>query len=195
MSVQKNTEKSNDKRKAIMDASLKLFCEKCFQDTSTASISHQAKVATGTLFLYFDSKEELVNELYLDCKQDFAAYTAEGVWDNNTFKTRLKHIWEKGTEWCLQNPEKMQFMTQFSSTPYITKLTREKAVSYMKLMNEVLEDAIAKKEVTASSVELLSRMLGGYFHNARLYLLDNAKSKNLKKWQDEIFDWIWSGIH
>ena len=178
-----------------MDASLKLFCEKCFQDTSTASISNEAKVATGTLFLYFDSKEELVNELYLDCKSDFAQYVEQGVWSHPTFKAQLKHIWERGTEWCLQNPEKMQFMTQFSSSPYITKLTREKAVSYLKLMNEVIEKAIANKEVKASSVELLSRMLGGYFHNARLFLLDNTQSRNLKKWQEEIFDWIWKGIH
>jgi AcrR family transcriptional regulator len=180
MIPQKNADKHTDKRKAILDASLKLFCEKCFQDTSTASISNEAKVATGTLFLYFESKEELVNELYLECKGDFAGYVEEGVWDKPSFKTRLKHIWERGTEWCLQNPEKMQFMTQFSSSPYITKLTREKAVGYLKLMNEVIEKAIANKEVTASSVELLSRMLGGYFHNARLFLLDNAQSRNLK---------------
>lgn len=195
MVTQKGTEKNSDKRRAIMDASLKLFCTKCFQDTSTASISHEAKVATGTLFLYFDSKEDLVNELYLDCKNDFTAYMSDNVWQQPGFKARLKHIWERGTEWCLQNPEKVKFMTQFSSTPYITKLTKAKAIGHLKLMNEVIERAIADKEVTTSSVELLSRMLGGYFHNARLYLLDNAKNKNLKKWQDEIFDWIWNGIH
>ncbi len=195
MGTLKITDKHNDKRKAILDASLRLFCDKCFQDTSTASISHEAKVATGTLFLYFESKEELVNELYLECKGEFATYVETGLWDNLTFKTRLKHIWERGTDWCLQNPEKMQFMTQFSSSPYITKLTREKAAHHLRLMNEVLDKAIASKEVATSSVELLSSMLGGYFHNARLFLLDNNQNKNLKKWKEEIFDWIWKGIH
>jgi AcrR family transcriptional regulator len=195
MVSQKIIDKHSDKRKAIMDASLKLFCTKCFQDTTTSSISNEAKVATGTLFLYFESKEELVNELYLQCKDELAHYVEEGVWDHTSFKTRLKYIWERGTEWCMQNPEKMQFMTQFSSSPYITKLTREKAVSHLRLMNEIIEKAIANKEVTTSSVELLSRMLGGYFHNARLFLLDNTKNRNLKKWEEEIFDWIWKGIH
>jgi AcrR family transcriptional regulator len=195
MITQKITDKHSDKRKAIMDASLKLFCTKCFQDTTTSSISNEAKVATGTLFLYFESKEELVNELYLECKSEFASYVEGGVWDKPSFKTRLKHIWERGTEWCLQNPEKMQFMTQFSCSPYITKLTREKAVGYLTLMNDVIEKAIANKEVTTSSVELMSRMIGGYFHNARLFLLDNNHNRNLKKWKEEIFDWIWKGIH
>ena len=112
-----------------MDASLKLFCTKCFQDTTTSSISNEAKVATGTLFLYFESKEELVNELYLESKSEYARYVEQGVWNESSFKGRLKHIWERGTEWCLQNTEKMQFMTQFSSSPYITKLTKEKAMN------------------------------------------------------------------
>jgi AcrR family transcriptional regulator len=195
MIPQKITDKHSDKRKAILDASLKLFCTKCFQDTTTASISNEARVATGTLFLYFDSKEELVNELYLECKGEMARYVEEGVWLNTSFKTQLKHIWEKGTEWCLLYPEKMQFMTQFSSSQYLTKQTKEKAVSYLGLMNEVIKKGVASGEVATSSVELLSRMLGGYFHNARLFLLENTQNRHLKKWQDEIFDLIWKGIH
>ena len=195
MIPQKIIEKHSDKRKAIMDASLKLFCVKCFQDTSTASISNEAGIATGTLFLYFESKEELVNELYLECKGEYGSYVEEGIWNNASFKAQLKHVWERGTEWCLKNPEKFQFMVQFSSSPYITRLTKEKAMNSLKLMNEVLENAVTNKEVTTSSIELLSRTLNGYFHNARTYLLENHHNKNFKKWQEEIFDLIWKGIH
>src|SRR4051812_25820277 len=94
-----------EKRRAIMDAALRLFCTKCFQDTSTASISTEANVATGTLFLYFENKEALVNELYLDCKEDYAAFIENGAMEHATFKTRLKHIWEKGLDWRIANPE------------------------------------------------------------------------------------------
>jgi AcrR family transcriptional regulator len=195
MIPQKPADKHADKRRAIMDASLKLFCARCFQDTSTASISNEAGIATGTLFLYFESKEELVNELYLECKGDYATFMGQGVWEHTSFKARLKHIWERGTEWCLLNPEKIQFMVQFSSSPYITKLTKEKAMNSLNLMNEVLRKAIANKEVSTSSLELLSRTLNGYFHNARMFLLENSQNRNLKKWQEEIFDLIWKGIH
>ena len=195
MATHKITEKHSDKRKALLDASLKLFCEKCFQDTSTASISNEAKVATGTLFLYFDSKEELVNELYLECKTEMAGYIEEGVWEMPSFKAQLKHIWLRGTTWCLENPEKTQFMTQYSSSPYITKQTRERAVSRLGLMTEVVKKAIANQEVSTTSVELLSSVLGGYFHSARMFLLDNARSKNFSKWQEEVFDFIWKGIN
>lgn len=195
MAPVKTPDKNNDKRQAILDASLRLFCATCFQDTSTASISQEAKVATGTLFLYFESKEELVNELYLECKGEFASYMEEGVWDKPSFKLQLKHIWERSCEWCLKNPDKLQFMTQFSSSPYITKATREKAVSRFGLMTEVVQKAVDNKEVTTSSVEMLSSLLGGYFHSARMYLVDHPHSKNIKIWKEEMFDCIWSGIN
>lgn len=178
-----------------MNASLKLFCEKCFQDTSTASISQQANIATGTLFLYFESKEALVNELFLESKEEYASYVEDGVWNNLTFKTQLKHFFERGLEWKINNPEKVKFMQQFSSSTYITKLTRERAFNRLNLLNEIVKKAIANKEVDASSDELLSSMLSGYFHMAALYLIDNSKNKNFKKWREEAFEYIWRGVH
>jgi hypothetical protein len=61
-------------------------------------------------------------------------------------------------------------------------------------MNEVVAKAVADKEVSTSSVALLSSLLGGYFHVARMFLLDNAHNKNFKKWQEEVFDCIWNGV-
>ncbi|MDD3246000.1 MAG: TetR/AcrR family transcriptional regulator [Methanosarcina sp.] len=50
-----------DKRTAIIETALKLFTERGFHGTSTAQISKEAGVATGTLFNYFPTKEDLVN--------------------------------------------------------------------------------------------------------------------------------------
>jgi len=195
MATAKITEKSTDKRKAIMDACLSLFCESCFQETSTASISQKAGVAAGTLFLYFGNKEELVNELYLECKDNYASFIEEGIDKHTTFKSQIRHIWDKNLEWKLNNPEKLKFMMQFCSSPYITKMTQEKAMNRIRLTNDVVKRAIDNKEVIASSPELLSAMISGYFHTAALFLLEHPHSKNLKKWSEESFNFFWKGIN
>ena len=59
----------NEKKQSILDASLKLFVENGFHGTSTAEIAKTAGVATGTLFHYFKTKEELINSLYLHTKE------------------------------------------------------------------------------------------------------------------------------
>jgi AcrR family transcriptional regulator len=191
----KISEKNNDKRKAIMDACLKLFCDSCFQDTSTAKISQEAGVGTGTLFLYFENKEELVNELYLECKESYAAYLEQGIWDYPTFKTQIRYIWDRNLEWKRDNANKLKFMMQFCSSPYITKMTQEKAMNRVTLINQVVKKAIDNKEVTASSTELLSAMISGYFHTAALFLLEHPHSKNFKKWSEESFNFMWKGIN
>ena len=58
-------EQIKDKKTVIMEASLKLFTERGFYGTSTAQISKEAGVATGTLFNYFPTKEDLLNSLIL----------------------------------------------------------------------------------------------------------------------------------
>lgn len=52
-----------DKKKKILESALKLFNEKGIDNTSTTLISKEADVATGTLYLYFESKVDLIREL------------------------------------------------------------------------------------------------------------------------------------
>lgn len=52
----KNKEKT---KQAILAAALKLFAERGFYNTSTRAISRKAGIAEGTLFNYFETKEDL----------------------------------------------------------------------------------------------------------------------------------------
>src|SRR4051794_26267436 len=53
-----------DRRDSILDAALACFVERGFHGTAIPEISHRAKIATGTIYHYFESKEALVNALY-----------------------------------------------------------------------------------------------------------------------------------
>src|SRR3954454_8759942 len=55
----KRTENKERTRRAILKAALDLFAEKGFYNTTTKSISRKAKIAEGTLFNYFATKEDL----------------------------------------------------------------------------------------------------------------------------------------
>lgn len=177
-----------------MDASLKLFCEKCFQDTSTASITQAANVGTGTLFCYFNSKEDLVNALYLECKEELATFVGEGVWEQTTFKARLKYIFDRRIQWYQNNPDKVKFMVQFHSSSLITKVTREKALLGTKVLNDVVAEAIEDGEASSVSVDLLGALISGYFHNAALYVTENAPKADIAKWHEEAFNTLWKGV-
>src|SRR3954454_20523702 len=55
----KRTENKEKTRRAILQAALALFAEKGFYQTTTKAISRKARIAEGTLFNYFETKEDL----------------------------------------------------------------------------------------------------------------------------------------
>lgn len=50
----------SDKQKAVLQASLTLFSEKGFENTSTHDIAAMADVAEGTVYKQFKTKQELL---------------------------------------------------------------------------------------------------------------------------------------
>ena len=67
-------------RKAIVSAALRAFASKGFQHTSMSDIAKEAEIAKGTLYLYFRSKEALVEEMiakhFVALEQKFASPSA-----------------------------------------------------------------------------------------------------------------------
>lgn len=55
----RNTIQKEERRGVILDAGWKLFIEEKFSDISMSWIAREASLAKGTLYLYFETKEEL----------------------------------------------------------------------------------------------------------------------------------------
>ena len=52
-----------DRKKLILDVSLRLFAEKGYENTSIAQITKEAGISKGLFYNYFDSKDQLMQEL------------------------------------------------------------------------------------------------------------------------------------
>ena len=115
----------NEKEQSILDASLKLFVEHGFHGTSTAQIAKEAGVATGTLFHYFNNKEELINSLYIHTKESLLKDISGNYDDKKSFKQNIKELWLKFNWFGINNSYMFQFILIFHTSPYITSLTKE----------------------------------------------------------------------
>jgi TetR/AcrR family fatty acid metabolism transcriptional regulator len=60
----KKSEDKSDKRTLILDAAMKTFVKRGYSDTRVSEIAAEAKVAEGTLYNYFPSKEEILLALF-----------------------------------------------------------------------------------------------------------------------------------
>jgi TetR/AcrR family fatty acid metabolism transcriptional regulator len=53
-----------DKRRAILDAAITVFARQGFHSARVSDVAAQAGVAYGLVYHYFDSKEQMLNELF-----------------------------------------------------------------------------------------------------------------------------------
>jgi TetR/AcrR family fatty acid metabolism transcriptional regulator len=55
-----------DKRRLILDAAVRVFAHQGFHSTRVSDIADEAGVAYGLVYHYFNSKDEVLNELFIE---------------------------------------------------------------------------------------------------------------------------------
>ncbi|NLC70714.1 MAG: helix-turn-helix transcriptional regulator, partial [Desulfuromonadaceae bacterium] len=106
-----------DKRAALLSAALELFAENGFNASPTALIARRAGVASGTLFVYFKSKEELIRELFREVNQQFHALAWENF-EELPIKERLLAALRQFLRYFLTHPKEFKFGEQYHFSPY-----------------------------------------------------------------------------
>lgn len=183
-----------DKRTAIMEAALKLFTERGFHGTSTAQISKEAGVATGTLFNYFPTKEDLINSLYFEVKGRLSRSMGKGIETESTFQERLRRLWSNFINWGVDNQEEFFFVGQFCSSPYITKYTREEVMKEYIFLHNLVNEGIKTGEIKDFSPELTIAM---FYQGSRAVvglILDSNMALDKDKLIEKGFQIIWNGL-
>src|ERR1700726_103168 len=85
--------KSQDKRNALLAAAIELIAEQGLR-VPTPKIAHGAGVAEGTLFTYFETKESLLNELYVELKREEREEMMRDYPVHASLQDRARHLWD-----------------------------------------------------------------------------------------------------
>src|SRR5512133_591320 len=92
------------KREALVRAGRALFLAKGFDETTTRAIAAKAGVASGTFFLYFREKRDLLFHLFRDevsAVQEEAFRTAPA---DGPLVGQLVHVFGRFYAWYAKNP-------------------------------------------------------------------------------------------
>ena len=95
----------------------------------TAKIATRAGVAEGTLFTYFATKEELLNELYLDLKAEVYKRVNANFPHKAALERRAWHLWASFLDWAIESPEKRKVSVLLNVSDLITSETRAKTAT------------------------------------------------------------------
>jgi AcrR family transcriptional regulator len=155
--------RSEDKRNAILDAAAEVVA-RLGTGAPTAKIARDAGVAEGTLFTYFASKDELLNELYLELKADLSDAMTAGYPSDKSLIERTRHVWNSYVGWGSAHPLKHKAMTQLGVSERVTEKSKRIGAEAFKEINQMIRDLMAggalKDQPPAFASTFLTAMAG-----------------------------------
>lgn len=136
-----------DKRTAILDTALELIVEQGFHNTPMSQIAKQAGVSAGIIYHYFESKDDLIHELYREIKVKMTdAIFADAPAGRMSLET-LRHIWLNAYHFYVSHPKETIFLEQYENSPFYKHLTEdfnETAAAFTKqIYQEMAEGKLA----------------------------------------------------
>jgi AcrR family transcriptional regulator len=114
--------RSEDRRKAILAAAARVIASEGLTAT-TAAIAKEAGVSNGSLFVYFDSKATLLNELYVCLKTEMLAAATAGLdaADGEAGpREQVRRMWTQWLGWAVANPQSRRALAQLQVADDIT---------------------------------------------------------------------------
>jgi len=187
-------ESSPDKQEAILETALTLFTERGFAGTPTSLISKEAGVATGTLFFYFKTKEELIDTLYRRVKGEAAKEMGRGIDKEKSAKAKLRRLGRNAAGWGMKNPAKLKFMEQFAHSPFVSTSAHEEGMSHFLFLEDLVRQGIHDGEIRNVEPSGIFCLMASALSGMIAHALSTDDRKERERIIEDGLDFIWFGM-
>ncbi len=135
--------KDDEKQRNIKKAVIKLILEEGFHGTSISKIAKEACVSPATVYIYYENKEMMLKDIYLDYSEDIYFYLLNNINDNMDGKQLVEALIRSYYSFIQKHKDIFHFVEQFSSCPALSN--RCEAMKGIGPLYSLFDDLKAKK--------------------------------------------------
>ena len=165
--AERKEKQKQDIRKAILDASMKLFTEQGFENVTIRKIADLIEYSPTTVYLYFKDKNEILFNLHELGFQKMAEYHTE-LWTIKNPLVRLHKMGEQYIRFGIENPEfyDLMFILQapmeaLQTMENCTWTSGDQALGKLK---EILQECMDKNLIEKGDVDAMTMAVWGIVH-------------------------------
>ncbi|MCB9148397.1 MAG: TetR family transcriptional regulator [Caldilineaceae bacterium] len=114
-----------DKRTAILEATLRLISQYGFHGTAMSKVAKEAGVSAGIIYHYFASKDALIDELYRTLKRRSSQAMLAGFDADRPLRGQIRLILQNIFRYYIQHPAESAFVEQYTRSPYFSPAIEE----------------------------------------------------------------------
>lgn len=152
---------NEDKQSLILRAATEVFCEQGFEAASMQTIAERAGVAKGTLYLYYQSKGDLIDQVFVHCNESDVAACQRGLDETPGALDKLCRRVENAVRWAIENPTMSRIERMIIAAPryqYGRYCEQKKQAEHV---DRILKEGIERGELRDMPRELMGEMFFG----------------------------------
>lgn len=181
------------KKELIYDAVLKISNDGGLSSTPMSKIAKEAGVAAGTIYRYFENKEQLLFELYTSITDELMDVINFNYKDDSSSKDNIQTIWKAILNFYLNNPLQIKFMQEYRASFNSSEDVIARSNDIFSLFKEVVHKAADEGLVKKISCATMSSFIMGPISELFNYNASGIVEVN-ETIINESFDILWDGI-
>ena len=185
------------RRRAILDSAIRTFAARGFAASRTRDIAAGAGVAEGTIYLYFEGKEDLLLTAFREEVGRFVATADALLGEDLPFEQTLTLFIRKQFEDIEADPAfaAVLLLESRQTSRFYAGAVREMLRAYAGAVDRVLESGVRQGKVRADvEIPLARRMLIGTLEEIELDWLMGGQARPLAPLAERVADTYFRGI-
>ncbi|MBO9564560.1 MAG: TetR/AcrR family transcriptional regulator [Niastella sp.] len=185
--------KDEGKIAEIYAATLTLVKEQGLSGITMSMIARKAGFATGTVYIYFANKEELIVKLFDKCIDDYTQHYFTGYDPSAPFKVAFHTIWMNMLRHSIERFDELVFIEQCFHSPFISDETRKATKDRMLPWRELIERGKKEKLIKQFDYSWIMLFVRGGMRDLVKHCTYN-QLKITNEFKEAMFEMCWDGI-
>jgi TetR/AcrR family fatty acid metabolism transcriptional regulator len=192
-----DTFRGTSKRERILRAAVDVFAEFGYFNAKVAQIAKAAGVADGTIYLYFDGKEDLLITIFREYTRNYLRALEQQMANINRAEERLRiairhHLETLGRDRALAVVSQVELR---HSLKFMSLLSQEEIADYLNIIRKIVESG-QQEGVFRRTVhpQLVAKAVFGVLDEMVTSWMLSEKDYDLSAVADEVADLLLTGL-
>jgi len=178
----------DEKRHAILKAAAKVIARQGLS-APTAMIGKEAGVSNGALFTYFETKAELLNQLYIELKAQMAAATTTELPIDADMRDQMLYVWRGWLDWAISHPVERRALAHLGVSDDVTAQSHEAASQLYAEVANLLDRSRANGPLHDAPLMFVAALVTGVVDATIDYMMRNPD--NAQQHAADGFETLW----
>ncbi len=196
--VSRGNRKSNDKHRRIIDAAVKVFARNGFYNSKVSEIARAAQVADGTIYLYFQNKDDILIRLFEEKMADVLRRVSQAVAEEPDPARKLERFALAHLSLVEENQQLAEIIQVEirQSSKFMKEYKNVQFLQYLNLISSIIKEG-QEKGVFRPDVEpgvFKRAFFGALDEMSRYWVLSSARKYSISRAAREISSYFLRGV-